>query len=137
MADKELRELFGKNLRHWLSVNGYKQADLCERFSISSATVSDWCNGKKMPRADKLKAICTWLGIELSDLITDVEKSRQLPEYYINHETAEIAQELFENKELHALFSVQRDMDPEDLRALHNMALALKRKERYNGDDPA
>ena len=137
MADKELYELFGRNLKHWLAVRGYKQTDLCERFVVSSATASDWCNGKKMPRADKLKAICSWLGIELSDLLQDVENSRHLPEYYMNHETAEIAQELFENKELHALFSVGRDMDPEDLRALHSMALALKRKERYNGDDPA
>ena len=33
------------------------------------------------------------------------------------------------------LFDVQRDMDADDLRALHNMALALKRKERGNDDD--
>ena len=43
--------------------------------------------------------------------------------------------EIFENKELRALFDVQRDMDPDDLKALHNMALALKRKERGNYDD--
>lgn len=47
-----------------------------------------------------------------------------------NDETAAVAQEIFENKELRALFSVQRDMAPDDLKALHNMALALKRKER-------
>ena len=51
------------------------------------------------------------------------------------HKTAEVAQEIFENKELRALFDVQRDMDPDDLKALHNMALALKRKERGNYDD--
>lgn len=55
--------------------------------------------------------------------------------YYLNDETAKVAQEIFENKELRALFDVQKDMEPEDLRALHNMALALKRKERGNIDD--
>ena len=53
--------------------------------------------------------------------------------YYLNDETAQVAQEIFENKELRALFDVQRDMEPQDLKALHQMALALKRKER--GED--
>ena len=39
------------------------------------------------------------------------------------------------NKELKALFDVQKDMDPDDLKALHSMALALKRKERGDIDD--
>ena len=46
-----------------------------------------------------------------------------------------MAQEIFENKELRALFDVQRGMSVEDLQALHNMALALKRKERGDIDD--
>lgn len=54
--------------------------------------------------------------------------------YYLNEETAKVAQEIFENKELRTLFDVQKDMDPDDLRALHNMALALKRKERGDFD---
>lgn len=139
MADQELKELFGRRLKYWLSVRGYKQADLCERFGVSSATASDWCNGKKMPRADKLNALASWLGIELSDLMQDLAGgiSYHQNEYYLNDETALVAQEIFENKELRALFDVQRDMDPDDLRALHQMALAFKRKERYNGDDPA
>ena len=55
--------------------------------------------------------------------------------YYLNDETAQVAQEIFENKELRALFDVQKDMDPDDLKALHSMALALKRKERGDIDD--
>lgn len=140
MADQELKELFGRRLKYWLSIKGYKQTDLCERFGVSSATASDWCNGKKMPRADKLNALASWLGIELSDLMQENLAggiSYHQNGYYINDETALVAQEIFENKELRALFDVQRNMDPDDLRALHSMALALKRKERYNGDDPA
>ena len=55
--------------------------------------------------------------------------------YYFNEETAKAAQEIFENKELRMLFDATRDADPEDLKALHSMALALKRKERGNSDD--
>lgn len=75
--------------------------------------------------------------MDIDYLLGRTEKTITLPEtvgkYYLNEETAKAAQEIFENKELRALFDVQKDMDAEDLKALHNMALALKRKER--GDD--
>ena len=42
------------------------------------------------------------------------------------------------NPDLRALYDVQRDMDPDDLKALYGMALALKRRaERLDSDDPA
>ena len=44
-----------------------------------------------------------------------------------------ISQSTFSNWK--SRFDVQKDMEPDDLRALHNMALALKRKERGNIDD--
>ena len=54
--------------------------------------------------------------------------------YYLNDETAAIAQDIFENKELRLLFDAARDAEPEDLETVHSMLLALKRKERGNVD---
>jgi len=122
----QLREIFAENLRYYMEQNGKSQADLMRYMNVSSATASDWVNGRKMPRADKLQAIASWLGIQLSNLMEERTDSG----YYLNPETAQMAQEIFDNKELRMLFSVGRDMDPEDLKALHDMALALKRKER-------
>lgn len=67
--------------------------------------------------------------------LTTGEENDGEENYYLNDETAKAAQEIFENKELRALFDVARDADPEDLKALHNMALALKRKERGGNDE--
>lgn len=50
--------------------------------------------------------------------------------YYLNPETAEIAQQIKDSKELSALFDVGRGMKPEDLQTVYQMALALKRKEQ-------
>ena len=55
--------------------------------------------------------------------------------YYLNEETAQMAQEIFENKELRLLFSAARDASPEDLKTTHDLLLALKRKERGYDDD--
>lgn len=84
--------------------------------------------------SDRLAIIAKYLNLSVSYLMTGEEKEDS-PIYYTNEETAKAAQEIFENKELRMLFDAARDADPEDLKALHSMALALKRKERGNIDD--
>ena len=84
--------------------------------------------------ADRLQDISEYLGVSAEYLLNGEEKKGG-EKYYINEETARVAQEMFENKDLRALYDVQKDMDPEDLRALYNMALALKRNERGDSDD--
>lgn len=132
MSEQEFNILFSKNLNYYLNKNGKTQLDLANHLKVSSSAVSAWCRGVKTPRMDKVDAMCKYFGIRRSDLMEEREARSG---YYLNEETAQAAQEIFENKELRALFSVQRDMEPDDLRALHNMALALKRKERGNIDD--
>lgn len=51
--------------------------------------------------------------------------------YYTNPETAQIAQEIYDNKELSLLFDAARDAKPEDLQTVHTMLLALKKKENH------
>lgn len=104
---------------------------------ISTATLSDWKTGKSHPKADKIRILADYFGVTPEFITTGVEESQQ-QEYYSDPATADLAQEMATNPELRALFDVQRDMDPEDLKALYGMALALKRKtERLDTDDPA
>ena len=101
---------------------------------ISQSTFSNWKYRRNLIRGDKAKLIADYFGVSVDYLMTGKEKEGG-ETYYLNEETAKAAQEIFENRELRALFDVQRDMEPEDLKALHNMALALKRKERGDIDD--
>ena len=112
---------------------GLKDADVVKATGITKSTFSDWKSGRSKPKQDKLQKIADFLGVSVDYLMTGEEKEGE--RYYSNDETAQVAQEIFENKELRALFSVQRDMEPEDLRALHQMAIALKRKERGENDN--
>ncbi len=71
MDNEELKRIFSKNLTYWLEYRGKTQADLYKFTGVSSATASDWCNGKKIPRTDKIIDIARWLMIELTDLMTE------------------------------------------------------------------
>lgn len=132
MPEQEFNAVFSKRLRYYLNKNEITQAELAKRLGVGTTSVYNWCNGIKTPRMDKVDAMCDLFGCKRSDLIEEKDASDN--RYYLNDETAKAAQEIFENQELRALFDVQRDMEPDDLRALHNMALALKRKERGNDD---
>ncbi len=98
---------------------------------ISTATLSDWKNGKSQPKKDKIEKLCEYFNVPLSYFYGEEEETSK---YYLNDETAAIAQDIFENKELRLLFDAARDAEPEDLTAVHGMLLALKRKERGNID---
>lgn len=113
--------------------HGFTAYYVCKQTGLSTSLISNWKAGRYTPKADKLQKIADFFGVSLEYLMNEEKPSG----YYLTDETAKVAQEIFENKELRALFSVQRDMSPDDLRALHGMALALKRKEGYGGDDPA
>lgn len=63
-------------------------------------------------------------------LTGETEKDEE--QYFVDPETTQIAQEIFENKELRLLFDSAKDSSPEDLKAVHDMLLALKRKENHD-----
>ena len=129
---------------------------------ISTATLSDWKTGKSHPKADKIRKIADYFGVPMEYIQTgkmvhtiEFDAGKMIGaldkvaaetgaqdfghlKYYTDEATADLAQAMATSPELKALFDVQRDMDPEDLKALYNMALALKRKtERLDNDDPA
>ena len=110
---------------------GYRDSDVAKGTGITKSTFSDWKNGRSIPKDEKLKKIALFLDTSVDYL----RYGDQAPQYYLNDETAKMAQEIFDNKELRMLFDAARDAAPEDLEAAHTMILALKRKERKNIDD--
>lgn len=106
---------------------------VCKETGITTATISNWKAGRYTPKQDKLQKIADYFNVSVEYLMTGGEK-KDGPKYYLNDETAAIAQDIFENKELRLLFDAARDAAPEDLETVHSMLLALKRKERGNID---
>lgn len=81
---RELIDIFSENLQRIMKERDKTQADLARYFKVSSATASDWYNGKKMPRADKLQSLANWLTVDLSDLLkenSEISISAKLTNY--------------------------------------------------------
>ena len=123
---------FKEMLKYLRLRENLSQSELAEKLGVAKSTISMYEVGKREPDFETLEAIADLFNVEMNFLLG--KDGSENDRYYINDETAKAAQEIFENQELRALFDVQRDMEPDDLRALHNMALALKRKERGNDD---
>lgn len=134
MADEELRKLFASNLNYYLSVNNYNQADLARHLHVSTATTAKWCTGQTLPRIDKIQSICNWLGVDKSALLDPptVRTDEHPTDYYIDSETAAIAQEVFDNPDLRLLFDAARDVRPENIKLAAEM---LRRFKETNPDD--
>lgn len=99
-----------------------RPSDVSRETGIATSTLTEWKKGRYTPKADKLAKIAEYFGVSVEYLMTGEE-----PEgYYINPEAAEMAKEIFENRDLRLLFDVAKGITPEQLKLLHDLALSWK-----------
>lgn len=117
----ELRKKFAANLKKALAEAGKNQTDMANYMNVSTATASEWCSGKKMPRADKIQSLCNWLHIELSDLLEDYD-----PDIKIDPRTIALQKAFDDRPEMRVLFSVAESATKEDIERAIKIIEALK-----------
>lgn len=71
MNEKDFNIIFSQNITHFLRLNDMTQNELADKMQVSTATVSNWCNGIKLPRMDKVDKMCSIFGCLRSDLMED------------------------------------------------------------------
>lgn len=120
------------------SSSGLTQAEMAEKLGISRSTIGMYETGAREPDFETLEKIADFFNVDTDFLLGRTDKTSILPEtlghYYLNDETREIAQEVFENPDLRSLFHVARDIDPNELRAHIEFMKRLKAKERHDDD---
>lgn len=107
-----------------------------KKSGMSVAMVERWCgfaNGyiyglrKGTMPADRLQKVADLIGVSYEYLLTGEEPSKEEQKgYYVHPEAAEMAQQIYDNKDLRLLFDVARDVTPEQLKILQQMALSWK-----------
>ena len=77
------KEVMAKNLKYYIKKSGKDRRELSEIWGFPYSTVSEWVNGKKYPRIDRIEIMADYFGILKSDLIE--EKSEEHKEMQKNN----------------------------------------------------
>lgn len=65
------KEIFAKNLAHYVEHSGRDQREIAEAVGVAPSTFNEWVKGKKYPRIDKIEMLANYFRILKSDLIED------------------------------------------------------------------
>ena len=129
---------YGERIRELRKNRHMSQQDLADLLDVSKVAVSQYEREVRKPDLNTLTALSDIFNVS-SDYIlgnddvtmrfldTDDIKKLDADGYYVYGETAEIAQEIFENPDSRALFDASRGSRPEDLRMATDLLLRLKR----------
>jgi len=111
-------EIFAKLLKE----RGVRVTEVAKATGIRDGVFSDWKTGRTSPKMDKLQKIAEYFGVSVDYLLNGTESKN----YYLNDETARIAQEVFENPDLRLLFSAAQNSRPENVRLAAEMLMRMK-----------
>jgi repressor LexA len=126
MSEKQaekLRRIFARNFNYYLSKNNKTQSDIVERFNITASTVSDWANGKKYPRVDKMQMLADYFGILKSDLTEEHSEAKLTDDI----ELQMYLEELKNREEMRILFSLAKNATKEDVMQAVKIIEALRK----------
>lgn len=124
------KEIMARNIQYYMNLFGKTRQDMCEALGVKYTTFTDWVKGNVYPRIDKIELMANYFGISKADLVEDKSDVQNESGYYINDETREIAQEIYENPNLRSLFDVAKDIPADRLKAHIEFMKNLKDSEK-------
>lgn len=127
------KRVFSKNLQYYMHLREKNQSDLVKDLNLNKGSVSLWYNGTRFPRDDKtVERIAKYLGCTVADLINEKPADDG---YYENEETARLAQQMYDDPQMRALFDMKRGMKPEVFQAHYDMMKKLYEVEHPEDSD--
>ena len=69
MTDEEQKEVFSKNLSHYISIFEKTQKEVADAISVSPQTFNTWTQGIALPRMGKIQSLANYFNINKSDLL--------------------------------------------------------------------
>lgn len=104
-----------ENVRNAAKIKGYSVNRLEQEIGFARSSISKF--NKNTPSAEKIQQIADFLGVSF-ELIMSGEERSDTAGYYLNGETAQAAQEMYDDPDMRTLFDMKRNM-PADRFAAH------------------
>lgn len=122
-----------KDVLKELRINrGLTQDDLSKGTGLAKSTISMYENGNREPNFETLKLFADFFNVDMNTLF---EHNSQNISYYLNPETAKLAQAIHDDPDLRILLDASRDLEPEDIKFVVDLVKKLKLKERGDHAD--
>ena len=96
---------------------------MCEDLGFSYFTFSDWVNGKKFPRMDKVEILANYFGILKSDLIEEKSVNEKIQES--PKEMAEMHFEILMDEDLSEIFDDFKKLDTKKRKIVKDLVKSL------------
>lgn len=77
MSNLGNKEVMSRNLKYYIEKSGKDRRELAETWGFPYSTVTEWINGRKYPRIDRIEIMADYFGILKSDLIEDKPKEHR------------------------------------------------------------
>lgn len=130
-----IMDLFSMRLQLLLDRNQITQAELSNVLGVSPSTVNKWLFKKSVPRMGVIEKLSAYFGVPKSYFLendADIEKQR----YYLDPETARLAQELKDNPNYRVLMDASRELSPNAVKEVMNFIKFQRAKEEpWREDD--
>ena len=142
---------YSERIKELRTMRGMSQQDLADLLDLNKVTISQYERGARKPDLNVLTALSDIFNVSVNYILGNDDMTVRIvgkdglekldgvpymghktaPLWYINEETALIAQEIYEDPNKRALFYAARDSRPEDLQMAANM---LERFKESNPD---
>ena len=124
---------FGTILRLLRKEKGLSQQELADALKVSKSSISMYERGERQPQSTETwELFADYFNVDIDYLMGRTDKTTKVIDptrsshYYLNDETMEIAQEIYENPDLRILFDASKNASPEDLKFVIEMVKRMK-----------
>lgn len=131
---------YSNRIRELREAKSLSQDQLAEKLGITKQAVSQYERGVRKPSVPMLEALCDYFNVSSDYLLgkddvtirlVDADGLKALEAYHIDSETMKVAQSIYDNPDLHALFDAARGNNPDNLKLAAEM---LRRMKETNND---
>lgn len=140
---------FGKRLKELRKEADLTQTDLSIQTGISKSSISMYENNNRTPELETFESLADFFNVDMDYLKcksgikrkADIQnialgapgEAKGYQGYYLDEETAKLAQEIYDNPDLRILLDASRKATPEDLKTVAKMVAGMVKEEQ--GDD--
>ena len=118
------KAILSKNLKYSIERSGKDRRELAETWGFPYSTVTDWINGNKYPRIDRIEIMADYFGILKSDLIEE----KMTEEIKKDNDTiSSIVVRMTMDKDFLAAVESLYALDPEQIKGIQAMLKAFNK----------